>query len=67
MSLIKSIATGAISSAAKSKSRGRGLLGFGAGIIASRVAMRSVPGAVIVGGALLAKALYDRHRKKLSE
>ena len=28
----------------------------------ARVAMRSVPGAILVGGALLAKTLYDRAR-----
>jgi hypothetical protein len=32
---------------------------------ATRVAMRSVPGAIVVGGALLAKSLYDRkHARK---
>ncbi len=32
---------------------------------ATRIATRSVPGAIVVGGALLAKALYDRkHPKK---
>ena len=30
------------------------------GGIATRLATRSVPGAIIVGGALLAKTLYDR-------
>jgi hypothetical protein len=32
------------------------------GAIAARIATRSVPGALLVGGALLAKAIYD-HRK----
>lgn len=32
------------------------------GAIAARIAVRSVPGALLVGGALVAKALYD-HRK----
>ena len=32
------------------------------GTAIARVAMRSVPGAIIVGGALLAKTLYDRAR-----
>lgn len=31
---------------------------------ATRVAMRSVPGAIVVGGALLAKSLYDRRQAK---
>ncbi|MCG6119054.1 MAG: hypothetical protein MEP44_00245 [Blastomonas sp.] len=32
------------------------------GAVAARIATRSVPGALLVGGALLAKAIYD-HRK----
>ncbi len=32
------------------------------GTAIARVAMRSVPGAIVVGGALLAKTLYDRAR-----
>ena len=42
--------------------RGNGLLGAGLGIIASRIAMRSLPGAALIGGALVAKTLYDRRR-----
>ena len=38
----------------------RSLLGGIAGTVAVRVATRSVPGAIVVGGALLAKRLYDR-------
>ncbi len=34
------------------------------GAIAVRIATRSVPGALLVGGALLAKALYDRRKAK---
>lgn len=30
----------------------------------ARVATRSVPGAIVVGGGLLAKTLYDRHKGK---
>lgn len=36
------------------------LLGGIAGVVAVRVATRSVPGAILVGGALIAKRLYDR-------
>ena len=36
------------------------LLGKAAGAVALRVATRSVPGAIVVGGAVLAKRLYDR-------
>ncbi len=31
---------------------------------ATRIATRSVPGAIVVGGAMLAKTLYDRKRSK---
>ena len=34
------------------------------GAIAARVATRSVPGALLVGGALLAKAIYDQRKAK---
>jgi hypothetical protein len=36
------------------------LLGGVAGGVVTRIATRSVPGAIVVGGALLAKRLYDR-------
>ncbi|MCC6926603.1 hypothetical protein [Novosphingobium sp.] len=36
------------------------LLGGIAGAVAVRVATRSVPGAIVVGGAMIAKRLYDR-------
>ncbi len=31
-----------------------------AGAAAAKIAMKSVPGAIVIGGALLAKKLYDR-------
>lgn len=34
------------------------------GAVAARIATRSVPGALLVGGALLAKALYDQRKAK---
>ena len=43
-----------------SKVATRTLLGGIAGAVAVRVASRSVPGAILVGGALVAKRLYDR-------
>jgi hypothetical protein len=46
--------------AAKLPARKKSLLGGVAGAVAVRVATRSVPGAIVVGGALLAKRLYDR-------
>ena len=44
----------------KGRSMGQTLLGT----VAVRIATRSVPGAIIVGGGLLAKALYDRKKAK---
>jgi hypothetical protein len=40
------------------------LLGTVAGAVALRVATRSVPGAIVVGGALIAKRVYDRKQAK---
>ncbi len=40
------------------------LLGGLVGAAAVRIATRSVPGAIVVGGGLLAKTLYDRKRAK---
>jgi hypothetical protein len=42
--------------------KGRGLVQTLIGTAAARVATRSVPGAILVGGGLLAKALYDRSK-----
>ena len=41
---------------------GKGLLGAGIGMVAARIASRSVPGAMLVGGALVAKYLYDKKK-----
>lgn len=38
----------------------KSLLGAVAATVATRIATRSVPGAIVVGGALLAKRLYER-------
>jgi hypothetical protein len=46
--------------AAKKKTLLRGL----AGAAAVRVATRSVPGAIVVGGAMLAKRLFDKRHAK---
>lgn len=35
--------------------------------VLARVALRSVPGAIVVGGALVAKTLYDRRKARLSK
>jgi hypothetical protein len=63
MPLLKTIA-GAVVGEAVGRKRGPGLLGAGLGIAATRIATRSIPGALLVGGALLAKTLYDRRKAK---
>lgn len=40
------------------------LVGGIVGAVAVRVATRSVPGAIVVGGAVIAKRLYDKRRAK---
>jgi hypothetical protein len=42
---------------------GKGMMGAGIGLVAARIARRSIPGALIVGGAILAKAVYDRKQR----
>lgn len=42
----------------------KSLLGGIAGAMAVRIATRSVPGAILVGGSLLAKRLYERRHGK---
>jgi hypothetical protein len=51
------------SSDGEAKSKG-GLKKAIAGAAITRIATRSVPGAIMVGGGILAKALYDRRRAK---
>lgn len=49
---------------AKNLVKGRTMAQSLIGTALVRVAMRSVPGAIVVGGSLLAKTLYDRSRGK---
>jgi hypothetical protein len=44
--------------------RGHGLLGAGIGLVATRIATRSIPGALFVGGVYVVKMLYDKRREK---
>ena len=44
--------------------KGRGMAQTLIGTAVARVATRSVPGALLIGGGLLAKTLYDRSRKR---
>tara|TARA_R110002033_G_scaffold11205_3_gene35804 strand:- start:1280 stop:1573 length:294 start_codon:yes stop_codon:yes gene_type:complete len=59
MSLIRTIFTTAVGYEARKHTKGHGLRNFGLGMLAARIATRSVPGALLVGGALIAKKLYD--------
>jgi hypothetical protein len=61
--LVKTVA-GAVVGDVIGRRQGHGLIGAGLGIIATRIATRSIPGAVIVGGALLAKTLYDKSKER---
>ncbi|MFM5895878.1 MAG: hypothetical protein ACKOQM_15805 [Novosphingobium sp.] len=49
---------------AKKIVKGRSMVQTLIGTAAARLATRSVPGAIVVGGGLLAKALYDRRQGK---
>lgn len=59
MSLVRNIFTTLVGNEARRHSKGHGLRNFGLGMLAARLATRSVPGALLVGGALIAKKLYD--------
>jgi hypothetical protein len=63
MPLLKTI-VGAVIGEEVGRRKGHGLLGLGLGVIATRVATRSLPGALAVGGALMAKRLYDRRKAR---
>ncbi|MEH6757291.1 MAG: hypothetical protein V7676_07240 [Parasphingorhabdus sp.] len=64
MSLIRNVFTAFVGNSARKHGKGNGLMGFGVGVLAARVATRSVPGALLVGGAMVAKALYNRSKEK---
>lgn len=67
MSLIRNVATALVGNEARKRGKGNGLLGFGVGVLAARIATRSLPGALLVGGAMVAKALYDRSKEEEAE
>lgn len=64
--MLRSIAGAVLGSVIAEKSAGKGLLGAGLGVVATRLATRSMPGALLIGGALVAKTLYDRQRNRKS-
>jgi len=59
MSLVRNLFTTFVGYEARRHTQGHGLRNFGLGMLAARIATRSVPGALLVGGALIAKKLYD--------
>ena len=63
--MLRSIA-GAVVGEVIGRKRGHGLLGAGIGVVATRLATRSIPGLLLVGGAIVAKSIYDqrKHRKE---
>lgn len=52
---------------AKKIVKGRSMAQTLIGTAIARIATRSVPGAIVVGGGLLAKSLYDRRQDKRSQ
>ncbi len=62
--MLKSIA-GAVVGEVIGRRQGHGILGAGIGLIATRIATRSLPGAILVGGALLAKKVYDHNKSRI--
>lgn len=63
MPLLKTI-LGAVVGDAIGRRSGNGLLGAGIGVAATRLATRSIPGALLVGGAFVAKKLYDKRKER---
>jgi hypothetical protein len=61
--MLKSIA-GAIVGEVIGRKRGNGLLGAGIGLVATRIATRSIPGLLLVGGAIAAKTIYDKRKQR---
>jgi hypothetical protein len=64
--MLRSIA-GAVVGEVIGRKRGNGLLGAGLGLVATRIATRSIPGLFLVGGAIAAKAIYDKRKQSRSE
>lgn len=63
MPLLRTLAGAAVGEAV-GRRKGHGLLGAGLGILATRIATRSLPGALAIGGALVAKKLYDQRQER---
>jgi hypothetical protein len=64
MSLLSELTKTAARHGVAKKSIGSGVLGTVAGLVATRIATKSVPGAVLVGGAILGKFLWDKKKER---
>lgn len=64
---VREIVSVLVGNEARKRGQGSGLIGFGLGMMAARIATRSLPGALLVGGAMVAKALYDRSKEEEAE
>lgn len=65
--LFQSVFATLVRKAAHEKTAGRGLVALGVGFVATRIATRSIPGALTVGAVLIAKHFIDRHRAEDSD
>ena len=61
--MLKTIA-GAVIGEVIGRKSDNGLLGAGLGIVATRLATRSLPGLLLVGGAFAAKSMYDKRKER---
>ena len=61
--MLRTIA-GAVVGEVIGRKRGNGLLGAGIGLVATRLATRSIPGLLLVGGAIAAKTIYDKRKER---
>ena len=61
--MLKSIA-GAVIGEVIGRKKGHGLLGAGVGLVATRIATQSIPGLLLVGGAIAAKTIYDKSKER---
>ena len=61
--MLRTIA-GAVVGEVIGRKRGNGLLGAGIGLVATRLATRSIPGLLLVGGAIAAKTIYDKRKNR---
>jgi hypothetical protein len=61
--MLKTLA-GAVIGEVIGRKSGNGLLGAGLGIVATRLATRSIPGLLLVGGAFAAKSMFDKRKER---